>query len=476
MTGLRPLRLLDCGGAGHRALAARLQEAMRGRRELLLAGTPGLEQGTRELAKAALDADVALVVVDARGESLPEAQRHASVVSLLGVRQVVVAVDGMDLAGYAQDAFAGIESRFRDLARRMAIEDIACIPVSTASGDNVLAPSANMRWHGGPSLLERLATAGMDDEPAARPLPPDAVESANQFEATLACTGDGPILPGRAYLMGIGGRTVTATVAPLKFRLDPGSFEHIAAAKLEPGEIGVCQLELDQAVAFGPRGRGAFILSDPISNETVGAGVLRFALRRSQNVHWQALDIDKGLRAAMKRQDPCVLWFTGIPSSGKSTIANLLEKRLHAMGRHTYLLDGDNVRHGLNKDLGFTEAARVENIRRIAEVARLMVDAGLIVLTAFISPFRNERRMARGLLPPGEFLEIFVDTPLGVAEARDPKGLYRKARRGELVNFTGIDSPYEAPENAEIRIDTAALAPVEAVERIIEEMRRRGRL
>jgi len=206
----------------------------------------------------------------------------------------------------------------------------------------------------------------------------------------------------------------------------------------------------------------------------VGAGAIRFALRRSHNVHWQAIDIGKDLRSAMKRQRPCVLWFTGISATGKSTIANLVEKKLHAMGRHTYLLDGDNVRHGLNKDLGFTEAARVENIRRVAEVARLMTDAGLIVLTAFISPFRSEREMARSLLPPGEFLEIFIDTPLAVAEERDPKGLYKKARRGELKNFTGIDSPYEAPESAEIRIDTTSMPAEAAAERIVEEMRRRG--
>ena len=307
---------------------------------------------------------------------------------------------------------------------------------------------------------------------------PDDARVANQFEATLVWMGDAPMLPGRDYLMRIGTRTVIATVAPLKHRINVDTMERVAASKLELGEVGVCQLELDQAIDFEPyeknRDLGGFILIDRISSDTVGAGMLRFALRRSQNVHWQAIDLTKASRAKLKGQEPCVLWFTGLSGAGKSTIANRVEKRLHAMGRHTYLLDGDNVRHGLNKDLGFTDAARVENIRRVAEVARLMADAGLIVLAAFISPFRSERRMARALLPAGEFLEIFVDTPLEVAEARDPKGLYKKARRGELKNFTGIDSPYEAPENAEIRVDGAGASPEAAAVQIIEEMRRRG--
>jgi len=305
-------------------------------------------------------------------------------------------------------------------------------------------------------------------------------ETADQFEATVVWASDVPLFPGRTYLMKIGASSASATVAPLKFRVKAETLEHVAATKLERDEIGVVQLELDQQVPFEPfeqnRERGSFTLLDPLTGDTVGAGMLHFALRRSQNVHWQSVDIDRAARAALKGQRPCVLWFTGLSSAGKSTIANLVEKKLHAMGKHTYLLDGDNIRHGLNKDLGFTEAARVENIRRVAEVARLMADAGLIVLSAFISPFRSERHMARRLLPEGDFLEVFVDTPLAVAEARDPKGLYRKARRGELANFTGIDSPYERPEGAELTLDAARHSAEESAARVIEEMRARGLL
>jgi bifunctional enzyme CysN/CysC len=300
---------------------------------------------------------------------------------------------------------------------------------------------------------------------------------AAQFEAAVLWLDKTPMLRGRTYLMRAGARTVAATISPLKYRIDARTLEHIAADKLEQEEIGVCELELDQPIAFDPypenRETGGFLLVDSLSNRVVGAGLLRFALRRAHNIHLQHLEVDKAARAAAKRQKPCVLWLTGISGAGKSTIANLLEKKLHAAGRHTYLLDGDNVRHGLTKDLGFTAEDRVENIRRIAEAARLMVDAGLIVLTAFISPFRAERRMARRLLQDGEFFEIHVDAPLAVAEARDPKGLYRKARRGEIKNFTGIDSPYEVPEAPEIRVDTAALTPEEAAHRILAELERR---
>jgi bifunctional enzyme CysN/CysC len=278
--------------------------------------------------------------------------------------------------------------------------------------------------------------------------------------------------------MKIGAKTVSATVAPLKYRVNVDTLEHLAAKKLELNDIGVCALELSRPVVFEPytenRDLGGFILIDRITNATVGAGLLHFALRRSDNVHWQAFDVDKRARADMKAQRPCVIWFTGLSGAGKSTIANLLEKRLHALGRHTYLLDGDNVRQGLNKDLGFTEADRVENIRRVSEVARLMADAGLIVLVSFISPFRAERRTARGLMGEGEFYEVFVDVPLEVAETRDPKGLYKKARRGELKNFTGVDSPYEAPEAPEVKIDTTRTTAEGAAEAILEHLRGAG--
>jgi bifunctional enzyme CysN/CysC len=301
---------------------------------------------------------------------------------------------------------------------------------------------------------------------------------ASQFEATIIWMHDEPLLPGRTYLVKIGTKTVTATVAPIKYRIQVNTFEQIPARRLELNDIGVCVLELDSPVAFEPykesRVLGGFIIIDRLSNNTVGAGLLRSALRRAENVHWQALDVNKHARAQLSHQKPCLLWFTGLSGAGKSTIANLVEKKLHAEGRQTYLLDGDNVRHGLNKDLGFSDEDRVENIRRVAEVARLMVDAGLIVLVSFISPFRAERLMARSLVERGEFIEVFVDTSLAAAEARDVKGLYRKARRGELKNFTGIDSPYEAPENPELRLDTAQLTPEAAAERVIGYLREVG--
>jgi bifunctional enzyme CysN/CysC len=301
---------------------------------------------------------------------------------------------------------------------------------------------------------------------------------ANQFEATIIWMHDEPLLQGRAYLLKIGTKTVSATVAPIKYRVNVNTMEHLAAKKLDLNDIGVCGLDLDSAIAFEPyresRVLGGFILIDRLTNNTVGAGLLHFALRRSQNIHWQALDVNKVARARLSHQKPCILWFTGLSGAGKSTIANLVEKQLHADGRQTYLLDGDNVRHGLNKDLGFTDEDRVENIRRVAEVARLMVDAGLIVMVSFISPFRSERRMARGLVEAGEFIEVFVDAPLALAEARDAKGLYKKARRGELKNFTGIDSPYEAPENPEIRLDAARLTPEAAAVQVIAHLRGAG--
>jgi bifunctional enzyme CysN/CysC len=280
--------------------------------------------------------------------------------------------------------------------------------------------------------------------------------------------------------MKIGARQVGASITGPKYKVNVNTLEHLAAKTLSLNEIGVCNVVLDHPVAFDPyaanRDTGGFILIDRFTNATVGAGLVHFALRRSQNIHWQALDIHKASRAALKKQQPCVLWFTGLSGAGKSTIANLVEKQLHALGRHTYLLDGDNVRHGLNRDLGFTDADRVENIRRVAEVARLMTDAGLIVMVSFISPFRAERRMARGLFEPGEFLEVHVDTPLAVAEARDVKGLYAKARRGELKNFTGIDSPYEPPESPEIYLDTGRQTPEDAADAIVATLAEKGML
>ena len=527
-------------------------------RRFIVADAPGHEHYTRNMVTGASTADLAIVLVDARKGLLVQTRRHSYIVSLLGVRHVVLAVNKMDLVGYSQSIFRGIEAAYRELGRQMQLGEITCIPVSAVHGDNIVAPHGNTDWYRGPMLLEHLETVVVDDDLPTRsfrmpvqwvnrpnldfrgyagtivsgtikPGDPvqvqpsglesrvtrivtadgdaalavanqsitltladeidvsrgdmisaadDPIPAADQFEASLVWMDEAPMLRGRRYLMKIGARTVNATVAPLKYKVNVDSLEHVAADKLELNEIGVCVIELDRAIAFEPyavnRDLGGFILIDRMTNNTVGAGQLRFALRRSQNIHWQAFDIDRAARASLKGQQPCVLWFTGLSAAGKSTIANLVERKLHALGRHTYLLDGDNVRKGLTKDLGFTDADRVENIRRVAEVAALMADAGLIVITAFISPFRDERNMARALLPPGAFVEIFVDTPLAVAEARDPKGLYRKARRGELANFTGIDSTYERPQDAEITIDGAHVGAEQAAERIVEELRRRG--
>jgi bifunctional enzyme CysN/CysC len=301
---------------------------------------------------------------------------------------------------------------------------------------------------------------------------------ASQFEATVIWMHQNALVQGRVYLIKLGATTVGATVTPIKYRIDVNTLEQLPANQLALNDIGVCGIELSSAVVFEPyrdsRVLGGFILIDRLTNDTVGAGLLHRALRRSQDVHWQALDVNKQARAALSHQKPCVLWFTGLSGAGKSTIANLVERRLHADGRRTYLLDGDNLRHGLNQDLGFTDEDRVENIRRVAEVARLMVDAGLIVLVSFISPFRAERRVARSLVEPGEFFEVFVDTPLATAESRDVKGLYKKARRGELKNFTGIDSPYEPPEHPEVHLDTSRLSAEAAAAVVIARLREAG--
>ncbi|HUO21667.1 MAG TPA: adenylyl-sulfate kinase, partial [Caulobacteraceae bacterium] len=299
-------------------------------------------------------------------------------------------------------------------------------------------------------------------------------EVADQFEASLVWMTDEPMLPGRSYLLKIGAQTVTATITEPKYKVNVNTMEHLAAKQLGLNEIGVVNLALDRPIAFDPytvnRDTGGFILINRMTNNTVGAGMLNFALRRSHNIHMQHVDVDKTLRATLKGQRPGVLWFTGLSGAGKSTVANLVEKKLAALGRHTYLLDGDNVRHGLNKDLGFTDTDRIENVRRVGEVARLMTDAGLIVITAFISPFRAEREMVRQMMAPGEFFEIFIDTPLAEAERRDVKGLYKKARAGELKHFTGIDSPYEAPQHAEIVVDTTKMTPDEAADLIVDRL------
>ncbi len=528
------------------------------RRKFIVADTPGHEQYTRNMVTGASNADLAVILIDARKGVLTQTQRHSFLVSLLGIRSIVLAINKMDLVGYSRDTFDTIERQYREFAQRIGLEDITAIPMSAALGDNIVESSRNMPWYAGPTLMGHLESvpvgAGAANKGFRLPVqwvnrpnqdfrgfagliasgtvrPGDAVRAlpsgrqsrvariatadgdlssatagqsititleneidvsrgdvlvaadsppavADQFNATIVWMHVDPMLQGRAYLMKVGAKTVTATINPLRYKINVNTLEHVAAQTLELNDIGVCELSLDRPIVFEPydedRTLGAFILIDRFTNDTVGAGMLRFGLRRAQNVHWQALDVGKRARATLKGQKACVLWLTGLSGSGKSTIANLIEKKLLAMGRHTYLLDGDNVRHGLNRDLGFTPQDRVENIRRVAEVARLMADAGLIVLVSFISPFRSERRMARGLLEAGEFFEVYVDTPIEVAEQRDPKGLYKKARRGELQNFTGIDSPYEPPEQAEIRVDTASMTAEQAADEILEHLQAAG--
>ncbi|MFN0153300.1 MAG: sulfate adenylyltransferase subunit CysN [Gaiella sp.] len=529
------------------------------RRKFIVADTPGHEQYTRNMVTGASTADCAVILIDARKGVLTQTRRHAFIVSLLGSRHIAVAVNKMDLVDFSEQRFREIESEVADLAAWIGAEDVRCIPLSGLRGDNVVAPSDELGWYAGPTLLGYLETVEIDEEELRRGpfrLPvqwvnrpsldfrgfagtvvggsvapgdrvvvlPSGREStverivtfdgdlelavagqaitltladeidvsrgdviaktddrpsvADAFEATIVWMDDEPLLPGREYVLRLGGASAVATINPLKYKVDVQTLEHLAATKLELNEIGVGAVELDRAIAFDPypqnRDTGGFVLVDRLTNATVGAGMLSFALRRSENVHWQAIDVDKRARSELSRQKPCVVWFTGLSGAGKSTLSNLVEKRLHSLGHHTYLLDGDNVRHGLNKDLGFTAADRVENIRRVGEVARLMVDAGLIVLASFISPFRSERLTVRSLVEEGEFIEVFVDAPLAVVEERDPKGLYKKARRGELKNLTGIDSPYEAPENPEVRVDTSTLGPEESAQLVIDALVRAG--
>jgi bifunctional enzyme CysN/CysC len=530
------------------------------RRKFIVADTPGHEQYTRNMVTGASGADLAVVLVDARKGVLVQTRRHSFLVSLLGIRHVVLAVNKMDLVDFDEQRFNAIVDDYRAFATRIGLGDVTAIPLVAVDGDNIVERSTRMPWYQGQTLIQCLEQIDVESDVAHRPLRlpvqwvnrpnaefrgfagsiasgiarvGDAVrvlpsgrttrihrivtadgdlqeasagravtltledevdvsrgdviaatdaapESATQFQATIIWMHEEPLLPARSYLLKIGSVTANATMMPIRHRINVNTLEKLAAETLELNDIGVCELQVDRPVVFEPyadsRTLGGFILIDRMTFNTVGAGLLSFALRRAQNLHWQALDVTKPLRAALKGQKPAVLWLTGLSGAGKSTIANLVEKRLAAEGRHTYLLDGDNVRHGLNKDLGFTEQDRVENIRRVSEVARLMVDAGLIVLVSFISPFRAERGAARALFGEGEFLEVFVDTSLAEAERRDVKGLYGKARRGELKNFTGIDSPYEAPEKPELRIDTQQVSAEQAADLIVEQMRRRGLL
>ncbi|CAN5339247.1 sulfate adenylyltransferase subunit CysN [soil metagenome] len=530
------------------------------RRRFIVADTPGHIQYTRNMATGASTADLAILLVDAQNGILTQTRRHAYIASLLGIRHVVLAVNKIDLVGFAEGRFVEIRDHFREFAATLGFETLVSIPLSARLGDNVIERSARTPWYGGPALLSHLETVDVADHVAEggfrlpvqwvnRPdasfrgyagtiaagsvKPGDAIavartgqvarvarivtmdgdrasaaagdavtlttdveidisrgdllsppehrpEVSDQIAAHVIWMAEEPLLPGRSYLMKAGTRTVGAAVSDLKHRVDVDTFMPLAAKTLTLNDIGLCNLSLAEPIAFDlyddNRATGSFILIDRFSNATVAAGMIRFGLRRATNIHWQALDVNKQVRAEAKGQRPVILWFTGLSGAGKSTIANLVEKKLHLAGRHTYLLDGDNVRHGLNRDLGFTDADRVENIRRVAETAKLFLDAGLIVLVSFISPFRSERAMARELVGDGEFLEVFVDAPLAVAEARDVKGLYKKARAGEIRNFTGIDSPYEAPIDPDLRLDTTATGPEELADRVLARLTAGGYL
>lgn len=523
------------------------------KRKFIVADTPGHEQYTRNMVTGASTAELAVILIDARKGILTQTRRHSYLTKLLGIKNIVLAVNKMDLVDYDQATFDQIVADYTGFANSIGVTDFTAIPISGFKGDNITALSDNTKWYTGPTLMQHLENVELDqasDQSGAFRMPvqwvnrpnldfrgfsgkiaagsirpndevrilpsgktshvdrivtfdgdldmgvagqsitltlkdevdcsrgqiivaaKDPLEVADQFEATVIWMDEADLIPGRSYYLKIGAQTVSATVAQPKYQINVNTLEHTAVKTLDLNAIGVATITTDRAIPFAAyadnRELGGFILVDKITNATVGAGLINFALRRAQNIHWQATDIDRAHHANLKNQKPAVLWMTGLSGSGKSTIANAVEKKLARMNRHTFLLDGDNVRHGLNKDLGFTDADRIENIRRVGEVAKLMTDAGLIVITAFISPFRSERDMVRNMMQPGEFVEVHIDTPLSVAEERDVKGLYAKARAGDLKNFTGIDSPYEAPETPEIRIDTTAMTIEQAADQIIE--------
>ena len=525
------------------------------KRKFIVADCPGHEQYTRNMVTGASTADCAVILIDARKGVLVQTRRHSFLCQQLGIRNLVLAVNKMDLIDYDETKFNAIVSDYAKFAESIGIESFHAVPISGLAGDNITSRSDNTDWYGGPVLIDLLETMQISNtasqkKPFRMPVqwvnrpnldfrgfsgliasgtvkPGDELRSlpsgktstvksvvtmdgeldeavagqsititleeeidcsrgdvlataddppqvADQFETTIVWMDDEPLVVGRGYWLKLGTQMVSVTIAEPKYEIDVNTMEHLASQTLNLNQIGVCEITTDRRIVFDPytenRALGGFILIDKITNHTVGAGMLHFSLRRSQNVHWQPTDITRDHHASMKNQTPRVLWFTGLSGSGKSTIANEVEKKLALMNRHTFLLDGDNVRHGLNKDLGFTESDRIENIRRIGEVAKLMTDAGLIVLTAFISPFRADRQLVRDMIDGGEFIEIHVDTPLEVAEARDVKGLYKKARDGKLKNFTGIDSPYEPPESPEIRVNTVEMTPEEAADHIIAKI------
>jgi bifunctional enzyme CysN/CysC len=530
-------------------------------RRFILADTPGHQQYTRNMVTGASTADLAILLIDARKGILPQTRRHAAIASLLGIRQVVLAINKMDLVGFDESVFATIRHDFRALLGKLEFDRITPIPICARDGDNVTSPSARMAWYSGLPLLralesaesaqggagsaqagpfrmpvqyvnrpdhsfrgyagtiatgrvrpgDRLVNAGaathaavarivtMDGDVAeAGPGDPvtlvldreidisrgdvlaadPAPAAADGLECWIVWMDETPLFRGRAYLLMLGSRTVVATVTDITTRLDMETLEEVGVRELALNEIGRVSISLTHPVVCEPyetsRDLGGFILIDRLTRGTVGAGMVTAIRTRNADIVWHHLDVDKAARSQMKSQKPAVLWFTGLSGAGKSTIANQVEKRLHALGHHTMILDGDNVRHGLNRDLGFSEADRVENIRRIAEVSRLFVEAGLIVLVSFISPYRAERMLARDRVGNDEFLEIFVDTPIEECRRRDPKGLYEKADSGQIRNFTGVDAPYEEPLDPEIRLRTLERGPNALADEVVAALRTRG--
>jgi bifunctional enzyme CysN/CysC len=528
------------------------------KRSFVVADTPGHEQYTRNMVTGASNASLAIILVDARKGLLPQTFRHSTIVSLIGIRHVVLAINKCDLIGFDPVVVDAIRSQFIEFTSSFGFHSSLELPISARCGDNISSKSNRTPWYHGPCLLEHLETIEVDEDADRMPFrmavqlvlrkdgefrgfcgsiasgrlrPGDEIvvagsgrsvkveriiaaggdraiartadavtlcltphtdiargdllvaqkhraELSDQFAAYLIWMSEDALLPGRSYLMKIGNRTLPATVTELKYKLDVTSRAKLAAKTLGVNEIGFCNIAAASAVTFDPysenRETGSFILIDRFTKATLAAGLIAFGLRRATNTHRQHVTLRKHARAQIKHQRPAIIWLTGLSGAGKSTIANLVEVRLHRRGVHTVMLDGDNVRHGLNKDLGFTEADRVENIRRVGEVAKLMVDAGLIVLCSFISPFRAERRMVRELVEVGEFIEVFVDTPLEECIARDPKGLYKKAMTGHIQNFTGITQEYEEPENAEIHLSAGRQTPEASASEVIEELVRRG--
>ena len=527
------------------------------KRKYIVADTPGHEEYTRNMATGASTADVAIILVDASQGVLTQTRRHSFIVSMVGVKRIILAVNKLDLVDYSEEVFNQIKSDYTNFANEaLTLEEITAIPISALKGDNIVESSKNTPWYDGQSVMEYLETvevaassqsrafrmpvqwvnrpnrefrgfAGLigsgcistgdkirvlpsgTESTVARIVTYDGdlelagagrsvtltltdevdisrgdiitsadspCSSADQFQVRILWMNDSAMMPGRQYLFKSNSQTSPMTLGRLKHRIDVNTLEELPAKVLDMNEIGVCNISLSSRIAFDPYDddpvMGGFVIVDRMTNNTVGMGLIDFALRRADNIHWQSMDVTKQSRAEQKSQRPRLIWFTGLSGSGKSSIANILEKKLQAMGRHTITLDGDNIRHGLNRDLGFTKADRVENIRRVGETSKLMVEAGLICISSFISPFSSEREMVRGMMGEEEFVEVFVDTPLEVCEQRDVKGLYAKARAGELPNFTGISSPYEAPEDPEIRIDTTQLSAEEAAEQIIDYLSR----